>query len=299
MRYVLLVVCLCLVACAGSETPAAPAVADATASRFPAINPQKILEHTRVLSSDEYEGRFPGTRGEELTVRYIADQFRAAGLAPGNSDGTYFQLVPLVGITPDPSATLTFQKGAQKKSLRFKDDFVAWTKRMTETVSLDRSALVFVGYGVQAPEFGWDDFKGADLKGKTLVVLIGDPPVPDPADPARLDPKTFAGRGMTYYGRWSYKFEMAQKLGAAGMLIVHETGPAGYAYSVVQVKTAEQLDIARPDRNITRAAVEGWLPLEQAQALFAMAGQDLEAMKKAALSRDFRPIQLGVTASIT
>ncbi len=170
---------------------------------------------------------------------------------------------------------------------------------MTETAGLERSELVFVGYGVQAPEFGWDDFKGADVKGKTLVVLIGDPPVPDPADPARLDPKTFAGRGMTYYGRWTYKFEMAQKLGAAGMFIVHETGPAGYAYSVVQVKTAEQLDIARPDRNMTRAAVEGWLPLEQARALFAMAGRDLEAMKKAALSRDFRPVPLGVTASIT
>ena len=289
----------CLVGCRGPDEPAVTTLAVAAEPGFPAIDGQAILQHTRVLSSDEYEGRFPGTKGEELTVRYIADQFRAAGLAPGNTDGTYFQKVPLVGITPDPSMRLTFAKGGQQRRLAFKDDFVAWTKRVTETVGLDHSELVFVGYGVQAPEFGWDDFKGVDLKGKTLVVLIGDPPVPDPTDASKLDPKAFAGAGMTYYGRWSYKFEMAQRLGAAGMFIVHETGPAGYAYSVVQVKVDEQLDIARPDRNMTRAAVEGWLPLEQARALFLLAGRDLDAMKKAALSRDFKPVPLGVTASVT
>ena len=202
-----------------------------------------------------------------------------------------------VGITPDPSATLVFQKGATKQTLAFKDDFVAWTKRMTESVTLDRSEMVFVGYGVQAPDFNWDDFQGIDFKGKTLVVLIGDPPVPDPADAARLDPRVFGGSAMTYYGRWTSKFEMAQKLGAAGALIVHETGPAGYAYSVVQVKVGEQFDIARPDGNVTRAAVEGWIPIEKARALFTMAGKDFDALKSLAATRELRPVPLGVTAS--
>jgi Zn-dependent M28 family amino/carboxypeptidase len=159
--------------------------------------------------------------------------------------------------------------------------------------------VVFVGYGVQAPEFAWDDFKGVDVRGKTVIFLIGDPPVPDPADPARLDPTVFGGPAMTYYGRWSYKFEMAQKMGAAGALIVHETAPAGYPFSVVQVKTGEQLDIARPDRNMGRPAIEGWITLDQARALFALAGQDLDALKQRALRRDFRPVPLGVTASMT
>ncbi len=269
-----------------------------TPSVSPAIDAGTLLRHARVLSSDEFEGRAPGTPGEEKTVVYLADQFAKSGLKPG-PDGSYFQAVPLVGITPDPHASLVFAKGRERAILTFKDDFVAWTKRAEESVSLDRSELVFVGYGVQAPEFRWDDYKGADLRGKTLVYLIGDPPVPDPADPTRLDPKTFGGTAMTYYGRWTYKFEMAQRMGAAGALIVHETEPAGYAYSVVQVKTGEQFDIARPDGNRTRAAVEGWLPLERARALFRMAGQDFEALKARAVTRAFAPVPLGVTASIT
>jgi len=272
--------------------PARPAVV-----AFPSIAADAVLRHTKVLSSDEFEGRGPATRGEERTVTYIADQLKAMGLKPGMPNGSYFQNVPLVGITPDPSATLVFQKGATKQTLAFKDDFVAWTKRMTESATLDRSEMVFVGYGVQAPEFNWDDFQGIDFKGKTLVVLIGDPPVPDPADAARLDPRVFGGSAMTYYGRWTSKFEMAQKLGAAGALIVHETGPAGYAYSVVQVKVGEQFDIARPDGNMTRAAVEGWIPIEKARALFTMAGKDFDALKSLAATREFRPVPLGVTAS--
>ena len=266
---------------------------------FPAIDAAAVLRHTRVLSSDEFEGRAPATRGEERTVAYLIEQFKAMGLKPGASDGTYVQPVPLVGITPDPSAVLTFEKGPARQALAFKTDFVAWTKRMVETVRLDRSDVVFVGYGVQAPEFGWDDYKGVDLAGKTMVVLIGDPPVPDSGDPAKLDPKVFGGSAMTYYGRWTYKCEMAQKMGAAAVLIVHEVGPAGYAFSVVQVKTGEQFDIARPDGNMTRAAVEGWIPLEKAKALFALAGREFEVEKARAGTRDFKPVSLGVKASIT
>ena len=152
---------------------------------------------------------------------------------------------------------------------------------------------------MQAPEFGWDDYKGIDLHGKTMVVLIGDPPVADPTKPGTLDAKTFGGSGMTYYGRWTYKLEMAQKMGAAGALIVHETGPAGYGFAVVQVKVGEQFDVARPDGNMTRAAVEGWIPLEKAKALFAMAGKDFDREKARAATREFRPVALGVTSSVT
>ena len=265
----------------------------------PAIDGQAVLEHTKVLASDEFEGRKPGTRGEELTVAYIADQFKKAGVEPGNPDGTYFQAVPMVGIKADPNTSLVFRKGAREQRLRFRDDVVAWTKRVTPVVSLDRSDVVFVGYGVQAPEFSWDDYKGVDLKGKTMVVLINDPPVPDPSDPQALDPAVFGGKAMTYYGRWSYKYEMGQKMGAAGVLIVHETEPAAYPFAVVQGRVAEQFDLVAPDGNMSRPAVEGWITLEQARKLFAMAGQDFDALKRAAVTRAFEPVSFGVTASMT
>ena len=159
--------------------------------------------------------------------------------------------------------------------------------------------MVFVGYGVQAPEYNWDDYKGVDLKGKTMVVLVGDPPVPDPASPDALDPNTFGGKAMTYYGRWTYKFEMGAKMGAAGVLIVHETGPAGYPFAVVQGKTAEQFDLVAPDKNMGRAAVEGWITLDQAKKLFASAGQDFDALKGQAVTRQFTPVALGTTASVS
>ncbi|HEY3380820.1 MAG TPA: M28 family peptidase [Vicinamibacterales bacterium] len=292
----LLAVAVWPAACGGSKSAPAPTPA---AVAFPAVDGNAVLAHTKVLSSDEYEGRAPGTKGEELTVAYISDQFKKAGLKPGNPDGTYIQKVPMVGITADPATTLVFRKGAKQQKLKFKDDVVAWTKRVTETVSLDKSEMVFVGYGVQAPEFNWDDYKNVDLKGKTMVVLINDPPLPDPADPTRLDPKFFGGRAMTYYGRWSYKYEMGQKMGAAGVLIVHETGPAAYPFSVVQSKVVEQFDLVAPDKNMSRAAIEGWITLDQAKKLFAMAGKDFDTLKKNAATREFTPMPLGVTASMT
>ncbi len=293
---VVAVVCVALgwIACsrAAEQAPTTRAVA------FPDIDGNAVLQHVKVLSSDEYEGRAPGTKGEDLTVAYIEDQFRRAGIKPGGSDGTYIQKVPLVGITPDPSVALTFKKGATQATLKFKDDFVAWTKHVAEAAALDGSDLVCVGYGVQAPEFNWDDYKGMDLKGKTLVMFVGDPPVPDPNDPAKLDSKVFGGRAMTYYGRWTYKYEMGARLGAAGVLIVHETGPAGYPFSVVQGKIGEQFDLITPDKNMSRVAVEGWITLDQARALFKMASLDYQAIKKQALTREFKPVPLGVKASI-
>jgi Zn-dependent M28 family amino/carboxypeptidase len=266
--------------------------------QLPAIDTNALLQHTRKLSSDEFEGRAPGTKGEELTVAYLADQFQKAGLKPGNGDGTYFQKVPLVGITPTP-APLVFQKGADQHTLKWKDDVVAWTKHVAPSASLDHSELVFVGYGVVAPEFNWDDYKGVDVKGKTIVMLVNDPPVRDPANAQALDPKTFGGKAMTYYGRWTYKYEIAAQKGAAGALIVHETGPAGYGFNVIQGKTGEQFDLVTPDKNMGRAAIEGWITLDQAKALLQSAGHDFDALKQQAATRDFKPVPLGVTASMT
>jgi Zn-dependent M28 family amino/carboxypeptidase len=267
-------------------------------AQLPDVDTAAVLSHTKVLSSDEFEGRAPGTKGEELTVNYLVDQFKKIGLKPGNPDGTYVQKVPLVGITPTP-APLVFAKGREQLALNWKDDVVAWTKHVADVASLDKSELVFVGYGVVAPEYNWDDYKGVDVKGKTLVMLVGDPPVPDPANPSALDPKTFGGNAMTYYGRWTYKYEIGAMKGAAGVLIVHETGPAGYGFNVIQGKTGEQFDLVTPDKNMGRAAIEGWITLDQATKLMKMAGQDFDTLKKQAITRAFKPVPLGVTASMT
>lgn len=291
----LLLFVLALAGCGGSGSTTAQKTPAAT---FADIDGNAILEHVKLLSSDEFQGRFPGTKGEDFSVAYIADQFRKAGLKPGNPDKTWIQNVPLVGITPDPNVTLTFNKGGKEQKLKFKDDFVAWTKHVADTAELKDSELVFVGYGVQAPEFSWDDYKGADLKGKTLVMLIGDPPVPDPADPTKLDDSVFGGRAMTYYGRWTYKYEIGAKMGAAGVLIVHETEPAGYPFAVVQNKSSEQFDLIAEDKNMSRVSVEGWISLDQAKKLFALAGKDFDALKKQAVSRAFRPVPFGVNASM-
>jgi Zn-dependent M28 family amino/carboxypeptidase len=158
---------------------------------------------------------------------------------------------------------------------------------------------VFVGYGVEAPELNWDDYKGVDLTGKTMVVLVGDPPVADPTDPSRLDPKVFGGDAMTYYGRWVYKFDAGAARKADGVIIVHETGPAGYGFSIVQGRLAELFDLRADDRNIGRPAMEGWITLDRAKELFTLAGQDFGALKARAATREFRPVPLGITASLT
>src|SRR5262245_5745561 len=294
-----------LAAACGSEPPSTPADAAASASashmpigQLPAIDAGQLLTHTKVLSSDEYEGRAPGTKGEQLTVAYISDQFKKTGAEPGNTDGTYIQKVPLVGITPTP-APLVIRKGTAKHTLKWKDDVVAWTKHVAEKASIDDSELVFVGYGVVAPEFNWDDYKDVDVKGKTIIMLVNDPPVPDPNNPAELDPKMFGGKAMTYYGRWTYKFEIASQKGAAAALIVHETGPAGYPFGALASWRQENFDIRTPDKNMNRVAVESWITDTKAKELFAAAGQDFDALKKAALSKDFKPVAFKAKANIS
>ena len=289
-------VCLIMFAAAACSTsqPAAVEAPPATTSQqmpigqLPSINTDAVLEHTKVLSSDEYQGRAPGTKGEDLSVAYIEDQFKKIGLKPGNTDGTYIQKVPLVGITADP-APLRFTKGGQTQTLKWKDDVVAWTKHVAETASINNSELVFVGYGVVAPEYNWDDYKGVDVSGKTVVMLINDPPVDG----------AFAGKAMTYYGRWTYKYEIGAEKRAAAVLIVHETGPAGYPFDVVQSKVTEQFDLVTPDKNMGRVNIEGWITLDRAKALFKLAGQDLDTLKQQAATRAFKPVPLGVTASMT
>jgi len=254
----------------------------------------RLLAHIRTLSSDEYEGRGPGSKGEQLTIKYVEDQFRSQGLEPGNPDGTYLQNVPLVGITPDTKMKFTLSGRGRTLEPKFENDFVAWSKRVVDTSRIDAD-MIFVGYGVQAPEFNWDDFKGIDVKGKVLVVLINDPPVPDPSDPAKLDPKTFGGTAMTYYGRWTYKFEKAAQLGAAGCVIIHQTDRAGYPWEVVRDSwSGIQFDLASPDKNMGRLAVESWITSDFATKLFQTAGLDLDKLIAAAARRDFKPVPLGI-----
>jgi Zn-dependent M28 family amino/carboxypeptidase len=278
------------------------ALAGATgASAWQDISADRIMETIKTLSSNEYEGRAPASKGEELSTHFIEAQFKEIGLKPGNPDGTYFQKVPLVGIAADPSAQLVFSDYTTGKhtTLKFADDFVAWTKRVEPSISVEAD-MIFVGYGVVAPEYHWDDFKGMNVKGKMLVVLINDPPVPDPHDPSKLDVNTFKGKAMTYYGRWTYKFEEAAAKGALGCLIVHQTGPAGYPWGVVRTSnTGEQFSLVSDDRGMSRCAIEGWMTHEKAKELFALAGKDFDALQKSAVSRDFRPVDLKIRASLT
>jgi Zn-dependent M28 family amino/carboxypeptidase len=256
---------------------------------FATFSTARLLEHIRVLSSDKFQGRGPGTIGETLSIQYIQDQFQKIGLTPGNPDGSYLQKVPLEGITADPSTTKLAFIGKGKLLLpQFGNDYVAWTKRIVPEVKT-QGEMVFVGYGIDAPTFHWDDFKGANLKGKVLVVLVNNPPF-----------KYLAGKKtMTYYGRWTYKFEEAARLGAVGCLIIHETGPAGYPWGVVRGSwSGEQFTLANPNKNMDRASFEGWISHEEADKLFQMAGKNLTTLEAAAQKRDFRPVPLGVSASM-
>jgi Zn-dependent M28 family amino/carboxypeptidase len=258
----------------------------------------RLLAHIRTLSSDEFEGRGPGSKGEQLTIRYVEDQFRSSGLEPGNPDGTYLQKVPLVGITPDPTMKLTLAGHGRTLAPKFQNDFVAWTKRVADTSAVDAD-MIFVGYGVQAPEFQWDDFKGVNVRGKVIVVLVNDPPVADAHNPGQLDPQMFGGKAMTYYGRWTYKFEKAAEMGAAGCFIVHQTERAGYPWEVVRGSwSGEQFDLSTPDKNMGRLAIEGWLSHDTAEALFRTAGLDLAKLTAAAATRDFHPVALGMHAKL-
>ena len=279
---------------AGAASTAEPDPAWRAASE--GIAGADLLGHIKVLASDEFEGRAPGTPGEERTVAYLTDQFRKLGLKPGNPDCTFVQEVPLVGFQARETSG-AFHVGGEVIDLKFPDDWVAVSRRQTRAIKVENSDVVFVGYGVVAPEYGWDDYKGVDVRGKTIVVLINDPAVPDPNHPDQLDPSLFQGRAMTYYGRWTYKYEVASEKGAAAAIIVHETGPAGYPFAVVSGSWGrENFDIAHIGQERHRVAVEGWITLDKAKQLFAAGGHDFDALRRAAQRRDFRPVPLGARA---
>ena len=262
------------------------------------ITTNEILQHIRVLSSDKFEGRAPGTPGEKLTVDYLQRQYKKLGLEPGNPSGTYLQDVPLVGFTAQP--TISFSAGGQQMDFGFPNDAVIWSRRFVPDIKVENSDVVFVGYGIVAPEYGWDDYKDVDVRGKTILMLINDPPVPDPNDLSRLDDKMFKGKAMTYYGRWTYKYEIATAKGAAAAIIVHETGPEGYPWEVVVGSNSrENFDLQASDLNTNCVAIEGWTTLDNARKLCAAAGQKFEDLKQAALQKDFRPVALECKANFT
>ena len=252
------------------------------------MDADSLLERVRRLASDDFAGRAPGSRGEEKTIEYLTEQFSSLGLLPGNPDGTWVQKVPLVGITPAKGSTLTVRAGDQSRVFEPGRDYVAWTKRVVEQVDLD-GELVFVGYGASAPEHEWDDFKDIDVQGKVLLMLVNDPPGED----------IFGGKAMTYYGRWTYKLEIAAQRGAAGAFVIHEAEPAGYPWEVVgSGPFSESFDLVTTDRNMGRVSVEGWMQRATAEAIFEMAGLDFDEQKHAAAQRTFQPVFLGARAQI-
>jgi Zn-dependent M28 family amino/carboxypeptidase len=262
-----------------------------------AITADSLLSEIKTLSSDDFEGRKPGSEGEKKTIAYMQQQFQSLGLKPGNPDGTYLQNVPLAGITSATQSDIAVK--GKKLALEPKKDYIALSSRYVPEVEVKNSPLVFVGYGVVAPEYGWDDYKDVDVKGKTILMLINDPAIPDPNDPSKLDDAMFKGKAMTYYGRWTYKYEIASSKGAAAAIIIHETGPAGYPFEVVSGSWGgENFGIQRPDNNMGRVPVEGWITFDKASELCRMAGLNLAELKKAAIRKDFRPVVLaGATAS--
>ncbi|HET6527676.1 MAG TPA: M28 family metallopeptidase [Balneolaceae bacterium] len=259
----------------------------------PEISESELAEHIKTLASDEFGGREPGTPGGEKTVEYISEQFQEAGLAPANN-GSWYQEVPLVSITLEPNTTVMVEGLGQPVTLQHGDNTVVWTKRVTDQVALENSELVFVGYGIVAPEYNWNDYEGLDVQGKTVVILVNDPGY------ATQNPELFTGNKMTYYGRWTYKYEEAARQGAAGAIIIHETAPAGYPWEVVTGSwTGAQYDLVPPNNNMDRVKVEGWITHQFANKLFQHIGMTYEEAKKAALEDDFEPISLEASISTT
>ncbi len=258
----------------------------------PEISTEDLAAHIRTLSSDAFEGRAPGGRGEQLTVDYIADQFRRLGLEPGNGD-SYFQTVPMVESTASSATTLSIAwPGGEAQTLAFGTDMVLGTSSGQPQVLIENSDMVFVGYGVNAPEADWNDYAGLDVRGKTVVMLVNDPGF------ASGDPALFQGRRMTYYGRWSYKFEEAARQGAAAALVIHDTPGAGYGWEVVQNSwSGKQFDLPIAVDPAPRLPAQGWLSGEAAATLFARSGLDIAQLRAAAGQRGFKPVPLGATLS--
>lgn len=300
----LLALCALLTACPG-DAPPPPAQPDTAKSddtmaepppngqaTGPEISAEDFVSHVRVLASDEFEGRAPGTKGEELTTGYVRDQFKRLGLAPGNGD-SYFQTVPMVRTTADESVTLNLKYADGSETLTFGEQMVIGTSTGQPEVTVTDSEMVFLGYGVDAPEADWNDYS-VDVTGKTVVVLVNDPGF------HAGDADLFQGQRMTYYGRWSYKFEEAARKGAAAALVIHDDAGAGYGWEVVKNSgSGPQFDLPVEVSPAPRLPLQGWISGESAERLFARSGHDLAALRAAANQRGFKPVPLGVTMSAT
>jgi Zn-dependent M28 family amino/carboxypeptidase len=289
MRALLLAAALPLAACS-SFALAGPAAAPATP-----ISAETLKSVTKTLSSDEFEGRAPGSAGEEKTLTYLVERFQAAGLKPGNK-GSWFQDVPLVEITARNVSPLTFTGAGQPMALAYGPEMVVGTYQVAPRIDLKNSDVVFVGYGINAPEKGWNDYAGVDVKGKTVVILVNDP---DYESSGLTGP--FNGKAMTYYGRWTYKFEEAARQGAAAAIIVHNTVPAAYGWNVVQSSwTGPQQVADAANGHSDQSQAIGWMQLDAARRLFAGAGQNLDTLMTAAKRKGFKAVPLkGVQASVS
>ena len=265
-----------------------PSTTTSAETKPPIASAAEIGRRIERLSSDEFEGRAPGTPGGQAASQYIADEMKAAGLMPMGKNGTYFQPVRLTETEVQPSSNLTISQGDEiVMQADQTTNSVFWTKRLDETQTIEDSDIIFVGYGVVAPEYGWNDYAGLDVKGKTVVMLVNDPGF------ASGDETLFKGNAMTYYGRWTYKFEEAGRQGAAAAIVIHETKPASYGWDVVSGSwTGAQYDLVRPDGGASRTNIEGWWHKDTAEALFKASGLDYTTLKSKALTKGFTPVPL-------
>ncbi|NMF46909.1 M28 family peptidase [Pseudoalteromonas arctica] len=255
---------------------------------YNSIQADELAKHVKVLASDEFGGRAPSSPGEKLTLDYLTAQFKALGLEPGNGD-SYLQEVPLVSLEADANMVLSIGG----KDYQYKKDMVMGSSRISAQEGIENSELVFVGYGVNAPEYNWNDYEGLDVKGKTVVMLVNDPGF------ATKDPTLFTGDAMTYYGRWTYKYEEASRQGAAGAIIIHETAPASYPWSVVENSwSGEQFGFQKENNNMDRVAVEGWVTTDVAKELFTKAGLDFDTVKTNAAKGAYHVDMGDLTASV-
>jgi Zn-dependent M28 family amino/carboxypeptidase len=289
-----LVSCLALIACKKTDAPAVDASA-LPQIEVPALSEQTMKDVTKELSLDSYEGRSPGSAGEQKTVAYLIEKFKAAGLAPGNK-GSWTQDVPLIEITAkNVSALSVADKNGRAISFAYGGEFVVGSYRETPKTEIDQSEMVFVGHGIVAPEKGWNDYAGVDVKGKTAVVMINDPDF----DSKDLTGE-FGGKAMTYYGRWTYKYEEAARQGAAAVLIIHDDAPAAYGWNVVNSSwTGTQFLAQSKDGGASQTQANGWIQKGVAKEIFAAAGQDLDKQMAAAKQKGFKAVPLGLTASLS
>ncbi len=256
------------------------------------ITARAIKTHDSILASDAFMGRMPFTEGEKKTISYLKNQFQKLGLQPGNN-GSYFQEVPMVEIKGRPAGDLKVHAAKGDFTLKFLDEYTASTRRIKEKVTVDHSPLVFVGYGIVAPEYNRNDYKNIDVKGKTVIMLVNDPGY------ALRDTTLFKGKKMTYYGRWTYKYEEAARQGATGVMVVHETGAAGYPWGVLRNSALNaDLLLRAKDNNLSRCAFEGWLTTDAAVRLFANLGYDYHDLTQQALKPDFKPVMLPAEVSL-